>query len=35
MTEKENMLAGLLYLSADPELVQDRLRSKIICNKLN
>lgn len=35
MTEKENMLAGLLYLSADPELVKDRLRAKMVCHKLN
>lgn len=35
MTEKEKMLAGLLYLSADPELINDRLRSKVICNQLN
>ncbi|MBN2604407.1 MAG: sugar O-acetyltransferase [Bacilli bacterium] len=35
MTEKEKMLAGVLYVSADPELVRDRLRSKMICNKLN
>lgn len=35
MTEKEKMLAGLLYLSGDPELVRDRMRSKIVCNKLN
>ena len=35
MTEKENMLGGLLYLSADPELVKDRLRAKLICHELN
>ncbi|MBS4537259.1 sugar O-acetyltransferase [Clostridium sp. D2Q-11] len=35
MTEKEKMLAGELYNPADKELINDRRRAKILCNKFN
>lgn len=36
MTEKEKMIAGLLYDAAqDPELLNDRLRCKGLCRKYN
>lgn len=33
-TEKEKMLAGALYFSADPELVAERLRARELCQAL-
>lgn len=35
MTEKEKMLAGELYLSADKELVEERVKAKKLCADLN
>jgi maltose O-acetyltransferase len=34
MTEKEKMLAGLLYDAADPELVEARARAHDLCHEL-
>lgn len=35
MTEKEKMLAGEMYLAADPELIADRMRARKLLKELN
>jgi maltose O-acetyltransferase len=35
MTEKEKMLAGELYDALDPQLVEDRLRTRLLLKELN
>ncbi len=34
-TEKEKMLAGELYVAADPELVAERIRARQLTQRLN
>lgn len=35
MTEKEKMLAGEMYLAADPELIADRMRARKLLKEFN
>jgi maltose O-acetyltransferase len=35
LTEKQKMLAGEVYYANDPELCQDRLQAKALCQALN
>lgn len=35
MTEKEKMLAGMLYLDTDAQLVQERRAAKSLCHRFN